>query len=268
MNEMHRSQLIWGVILLLLGGLMLANSMGIRLPGGLTPTELFWPLILILAGLGVMLGIFARRQTEVEQASLDLQGASEASVQLSHGAGELKLHSGAGMTELAHGSFAGGLDQKTHRSGSRLEVRMQPKTDMWVFPFFGPRYRLDWELAFNADIPLALTVQAGANKSIIDLHDLRVIDFKLETGASDTRLTLPAHGRLRADLDLGAASLEVIFPAGVAGRVRISSGVSDVKVDEARFPRAGGVYQSPDFDSAPNAVDLTIDAGVAQIKVR
>ncbi len=108
----------------------------------------------------------------------------------------------------------------------------------------------------------------GANKSMIDLHDMNITDLKLETGASDTRLTLPAHGRFKADLDLGAAALEVIVPVGLSARIRTSTGAADVKIDESRFPHSGGYYQSADFDSASNAVDITIDAGAASIRVK
>jgi hypothetical protein len=58
---MKRGQLIWGFILLLVGGLMLANEMGIRLPNGTSPMELFWPIALLGAGAWVLAGVFARR---------------------------------------------------------------------------------------------------------------------------------------------------------------------------------------------------------------
>jgi len=265
---MRRGQLFWGVILLIVGGLMLLNSMGVRLPGGMSPMDLFWPVILILAGLWVLLGVYMRGSISTEQASVDLQGARQASLKIRHGAGELKLRSGAGSAELARGSFAGGLDQKASLSGDKLEVRMRPSRDFLDFPFFGPHAQLDWDVALNAEIPLALTLSAGANKSVLDLQDMNITDLKVETGASDTRVTLPACGRLRADFDLGAASLELVVPQGVAARIHASIGAADLKVDQARFPRAGGVYQSPDFDSAANAVDISIDAGAASIKVR
>jgi hypothetical protein len=90
----------------------------------------------------------------------------------------------------------------------------------------------------------------------------------VETGASQTNITLPAHGRLRADFELGAASLRLNVPEGVSARIRVSQGVSDVKIDQARFPRSGDVYQSPDFDSAANAVEMKIEAGAAEIRVQ
>ena len=265
---MRRNQLFWGIALLLVGGLMLANEMGIKLPNGMSLSELFWPLILIFGGVWVLVGVFLRGNIETEDASIDLQGANTASIKISHGAGELKIRSGANANELAHGSFAGGLDHKATRNGDRLEVRMKPAKDVMDFPFFGPRTQLDWDVALNPEIPTALTLNVGANKSMLDLRDLNITDFKLETGASETRLTLPARGRFRADLDLGAASLEVTVPDGLSARIRASLGAADLKIDESRFPRSGSYYQSSDYDSAANAVDMTIDAGAASIKVR
>jgi hypothetical protein len=265
---MRRSQLFWGVILLLVGGLMFLNAMGVKLPGGMSLMDLFWPVVLILAGVWVLFGVFIRGNIATETASVDLQGAREARLKIHHGAGELKIHGGAAAGELARGSFAGGLDQKSSRNGDRLEVHMRPARDFMDFPFFGPRVQIDWDVALNADVPLALALSIGANKSNLDLRDLSITDLKLETGASDTKVTLPARGRLNADFDLGAAALEVIVPEGVSARIRASIGAAEMKVDQARFPRNGNVYQSPGFESAVNAVDISVDAGAASIKIR
>jgi len=265
---MKRNQLFWGVILLLIGGLMLANEMGIKLPNNTPFTELFWPLLLILGGVWVLIGVFMRRNLETQNASIDLQGATVANLKLSHGAGELNIHSGAGGSEFARGSFAGGLDHKASRNGDRLEVRMRPAKDFLDIPFFGPRNQLEWDVALNANIPTELTLNLGANKSTIDLRDMKITDLKLETGASETHLILPAQGRFRADLDFGAASLDVTIPEGMSARIRASLGAADMKIDQARFPRNGSYYQSPDFDTALNTVDITIDAGAASIRVK
>ncbi len=265
---MRRNQLMWGVVLLLVGVLMLANSMGIRLPNGKSFMDLFWPLLLILIGGWVLFGVFFRGSAETENVSIDLQDAREANVKLNHGAGEFRVHGGAGMNEMLHASITGGVEQKVNRNGDKLEIKMRPAHDFMSIPFIGPSNQLDWDVALNANIPTALRMNLGANKSTIDLHDLNITDLKLETGASETQLTLPAKGRFNADLDLGAASLTVIIPDGLSARIKASLGAADIKVDESRFPRGGGYYQSPDYNTATNAADITIDAGAASIKIR
>ncbi len=265
---MRRNQLFWGVVLLLVGGLMFASEMGIKLPNGMPLMELFWPVILIFGGVWALVGVFFRGNVEAQNASIELQGASSANLKISHGAGELKIHSGANANELAHGTFTGGLDHKAARNGDRLEVRMRPAKGVMDFPFFGPRTQFDWDVALNAEIPMTLELNLGANKSDIDLSDMNVTNLDLDTGASDTKLTLPSRGRFRADLDLGAASLEVTIPEGLSARIRASLGAADLKIDQSRFPRTGSYYQSPDYDSSANAVDMTVDAGASYIKIK
>jgi hypothetical protein len=265
---MGRNQLVWGTALLLIGGLMLASEMGVRLPNGTSPTDLFWPIALLGAGVWVLIGVFFRGQVEMENISIDLQGASSANVKINHGAGELKIHSGANVNELAHGSFSGGLEHKANRNGDSLDVKMRPVNDFIKLPFFGPNSQINWDLALNPNIPMALNLNLGANKSDIDLRDMNISGLDLDTGASETKITLPVRGRFRADLDLGAASLEVVIPEGLSARIRPSLGAADFKINEARFPRNGSYYQSPDFDSAENSVDMTIDAGAASVRVK
>lgn len=261
---MRRDQLLWGSALLLLGVLMLANAMGIRLPNGNSLTSLFWPVALLLFGAWILFGVFIRRNVESESANVELQDAREARLQMHHGAGEFRLHGGANANEFMHGAFIGGVEQKITRNGDKLEVRMRPAKDFIDFPFFGPHSQLDWDVALNPSIPTALELHLGANKSTMDLRDLKITDLTLKSGASETTLTLPATGRLNADFEIGAASLTLIVPDGVAIRVRASLGAGDLNVDRTRFP----ANESADFASAPNAIDINIKGGACSVKVK
>ena len=79
---MRHNQLFWGIFLLFIGGLLLANEMGIRLPNGMSLMDFFWPMVLIFGGIWVLAGVFFRRSgnVETENASIDLQGANTASL--------------------------------------------------------------------------------------------------------------------------------------------------------------------------------------------
>ena len=261
---MRRGNIIWGVILVLVGVLLLAGEMGIRLPNGKSLMSLFWPILLIGFGAWVLIGVFIRRNIETEATGIDLQGAREAAVRISHGAGEMRIHGGAGGNELVRGTFMGGLDHKASLNGDKLDVKMRPADNFLEFPFFIGHNQLDWDVALNSSIPMTLDMNLGANKSVIDLRDMKVTDIKFKSGANDTDLTLPAQGRLNADFEVGAASLTLIVPEGVAIRVRASIGAGDIKVDRSRFPSD----VSPDFETAANAVDIKIKGGACSVRVK
>ena len=69
-------------------------------------------------------------------------------------------------------------------------------------------------------------------------------------------------------MEAGAASLVIHVPDGVAARVDYDAGLASVSVDQNRFPKQNGIYQSADFESAENKVDIRIETGMASIAIR
>ncbi|MBN1304099.1 MAG: hypothetical protein JXA13_06655 [Anaerolineales bacterium] len=266
---MRRSNIFWGFILILVGSLFLVKSMGIELPGGADVMEYFWPLLLVFLGLWVIWGVTIGKSGEPvsEAFSIDLGTARKAALNLKHGAGQLTVRSGALSTQLLTGSFAGGVKQKIRFEDESLNVELRSAVD---FPFSWDwgSHGLEWDMQINSQIPLELKLDTGANQSTIDLRDTKVTYLDLNTGASSTDLTLPAGaGQVRVDIDLGAASLDVRVPEGVAARIKVDQGITAVEIDAARFPYSGQFYQSANYDTAENRIDMDIDAGVGRIAV-
>ena len=175
------------------------------------------------------------------------------------------MHSGAESSEIVNGTFGNGLSYKSRVEAGRMEVKLRTSQHAWAW---WPGESLDWDIRLNHDIPLSLKIDSGASASTLDLSDLKVTELDINTGASSTVLTLPANsGNTHVDIDTGASSLKVSIPSGVAARIRIKSGIAAVNVN-SRFPRLdGGLYQSTDYSTATNRVDMTIDAGVGSIEV-
>jgi hypothetical protein len=60
----------------------------------------------------------------------------------------------------------------------------------------------------------------------------------------------------------------VEIPQGVAAQIQHGGGLSTLKVDETRFPQVSdSLYRSPDYDTAANKIDLTIETGVTSITI-
>ena len=268
---MRRSNLFWAGILILVGILLLLYNLDII---NVDVWGLIWPLFLILLGAWTLWGVFfARRSVGMEEATIPLEGAAQARVRVKHGAGRLRVDSSAGPGDLVAGTFGGGLERRVKRDGDTLDVemRMPPAAfPPFVFPWaWGAGNTLDWSFGLNGEVPIALEFDTGAGEARLDLSDLCVTDLRVRTGASSTDLTLPANaGHTQARINAGAASVTVRVPSGVAARIRAGGGLASVNVDRNRFPRKGGVYQSPDYETAPNKVDLEIETGVGSIHVR
>ncbi len=269
---MRRGSLFWGVIFIVVGGIWLLDQLGLMV--GVNIWNLIWPSILIILGLWVLLG--ARREIkpiEVEQVTLPLEGAERARIHLKFDAGRLRVGSDIGPTELIDGIFSGGVDHHVKQEGDRLDLDMRLPSQGFpdvILPWNWGRWAgFEWNLGLNGEIPLELDVDTGASEAKLDLEDLKVVDLRLDTGASSTEITLPAKaGFTKVVIDAGAASLRIRVPSGVAARIKTKGALVGVDIDRSRFPREGGVYQSPDYSTAENKADIDVDLGAGSISVR
>lgn len=65
----------------------------------------------------------------------------------------------------------------------------------------------------------------------------------------------------------GAGNVVVHVPAGVAAKVHATSGLGKVTVD-SRFSKIdGNTYQSADYDSAADKVEITAKSGAGNVSV-
>jgi hypothetical protein len=265
---MRRSGLFWGIILLLIGLLLLLSNLGVIT---VSVWSAMWAVVLIALGVGMLWGIVVGPgAAEDEEVAIPLEGAGRARVRVKHGAGRLRLSGHAASGALVEGTFRSGLDYRTQRRGDELDVEMSPRGLFYVLaPWNWGREGVGWNFALNGEIPLALAFETGASDVGLDLSELRVTDLRLETGASSVNVTLPAHaGFTQARIEAGAASVSLLVPSNVAARLRFRGAFASVDVDRNRFPRTGAAYQSPDYDTAQNRVDIEVEAGVGSLRVR
>lgn len=225
------------------------------------------PPVIVAVGLGLLLGGVAWRLSAPREEEgavtkrIPLGGASEATVVIHHGGGELRVTSHHEPYNLIDGRFEGGVREEVRRDGRRLHVRLEPA-----------RTRLGggrrWDIGLKPGVPLELTIAGGAQSSEIDLSRLLVGSLSLETGASSTTLTLPERGRVDVRIQAGGARVAVKVPPGMEARIGLSASMSAWDIDEGRFPRSGDVYQSAGFDTAGDRADIRIEGGAASFSVR
>lgn len=261
---MRRGNIFWGGILIILGLLFFLQERGLISD----VFGWFWPVFLLLLGVWILAGPWmARAGSSEETFSIDLQGAAQVSLQLDHGAGSVQLGGGAPAGVAVAGTRATAMDIHDHRSGDRLEVKIDAGPTF--IPFLGPESGV-WRFQLSQDVPLSLDVDAGASSMDFDLTELKVTRLKVDTGASTLKVRLPAHaGNTSVDIDSGAATLDLSVPQDVAARLYMKQGASTVNVDLARFPlRDTGFYQSADYDSAANKVDIHLNGGANTVSVQ
>lgn len=200
-----------------------------------------------------------------DRLAIPLEGAADAEVMVTFGAGHLRIGAAApGM--LLDGAFAGGV--RVERGGSG-RVRLAPPAPPSGWSLNRAPYT--WTMGVSGEVPLRLRVETGAADAELDLTRLRLAELRLRTGASETRVVLPAAaGVTLVDAEGGAAAIHFRVPDGVAARIRTSIALGSSDVDLARFPRtaSGEAWESPDFATAANRVEVNVRGGIGSVSVR
>jgi len=249
----------WPLAVTFVGVALLLSTTGVI---AIAPGQLvaWWPVVVIGLGVWFLIGaLFARPQPRNETLSLPLGGATEADVVVHFGGGEL-IVGPAEPGALVAGQFDGGVLATTGRPG---RVELKPYEGGWMF--WGRPLR--WNLGLTSEVPVDLRLESGANRSAMDLSALMIRRLVVKTGASETRIRLPAHGSTSVKAEAGVAALTLEVPDGVAARIRTKMALGSTRVDEHRFPRALEGWASAGYETAGDRVDIEIEGGLGSITV-
>jgi hypothetical protein len=195
-----------------------------------------------------------------ETLSMPIGDLSEASIRLNFGGGQLNVRP-ARPGILVSGTFEQGVVQKTVGPGM---IELEPAEPHRAF---AKGCSLHWDVGLTGEIPVDLRLETGANQSVVDLSGLRIRRLAVKTGASDTTIKLPTTGQIDVTVECGFAQVTIDVPDGVAARVhgRISLGAT--VVDDKRFPKSPEGWASPDFQTAPCRVDISVSGGFGTVRI-
>lgn len=159
------------------------------------------------------------------RATIPLDGAAGARIQLRHSAGRLRLDAADDAAAMVEGVFGGGLDQNVSIVGGQADVRLAVTR---LSGFLSPRYpwawgratSLDWDVGVSGRIPIALTVEAVDDTGLLELGGLRLTELDIRVTAASLEVSLPAHDsavRVRVDAKAGSVDLRgaAVSVAGV-----------------------------------------------------
>lgn len=294
-----------GVILILIGVLFLLNTTGVLDIGVWESIAVLWPLLLIAIGIEK---IFMATQTlkplaflspliivatvayavvaspgggftfssddDSSQQSSDWSvsgdpGVTAMDVNMDFGGGRIKVRGGAETGKLLEGQFyhRGKRPEVTsEETGNTMQVTLKRRSSTIGI---GQRDRERWIVKLDETIPVNLSLDAGGAQVRLDLADIVLNKLDIETGAADVDLILGAKSpEVHCNVSCGAASIDMVIPAGAGLRVDRESAMSSFSTGDIELVESGKYKESPDFDKRNVRIFLTIDAGVSTLRIR
>jgi hypothetical protein len=201
-----------------------------------------------------------------------LDSAQRARVELEFGTGSLSVAAQEQPAGLADGTLAyregERVDRKFYQQGGTGYLRIHGEGLAGIFD--DPAARGEnrrWDLKFNPEVPMTLTVHGGVGKADLDLSQLHVTDLEMHNGIGQSEITLPQHGRLQATVEGGIGKTTIVIPEGMAARIDVEKGISSINVI-GNYMHQGNSYISPGYSMSKDRVDLKVKGGIGKITVQ
>ncbi len=229
-----------------------------------------------------------------------LNGATTAKFDINTGAGNLTIDRLTGSEPvLAAGTLEyfekQGPPTRSVRSDNgqaTLTVRGGSAGQPWFrFPWEACNGAFEWQIHLNRIVSSDITAHSGGGNVKLDLAGMAVTRVSADTGGGNMDVLLPDNaanlsvtartgagnvtveigsgmtGSNTVNADSGAGNVVVRVPSGIAAKVHATSGLGKVMVD-SRFSQIDKkTYQSSDFDSAANKVEITVHSGAGNASV-
>ncbi len=293
--------LTWAIILIAVGGVALLNNLKVINVNWVDLLN-FWPVILILIGLDLVLGrrsLFGSLgmaaiavvviggivwfagvagshlpltgNTVTSRFSKELGSVDAVNVQLKLGAGDTTVTTLSGSQNVAEGSYTSdsrlklNVDYDSSGSTGRLTIS-QTGTDN-NFRFAGNNTLGELNVRLTDSVPVDLTVDAGVGEVTLDLTGIKLHSLTIKAGVGDINVILPASGDFTVNAKAGVGSLDIRVPKGLAARVDYHGGISSLDVPD-RFSKVdGGRWETSGFAGAKDRVSLQIDSGIGSVDI-
>ena len=206
-----------------------------------------------------------------------LNGVTTAKVDIHAGDGNLMIDRLAGGEQvLASGTLQylenQGLPTRTLNTSdgqATLTLKGSGAGQSWFrFPWAACNGATEWQIHLNPTVSSDITAHSDGGNVKLDLAGMAVTRVSADTGGGNMDVVLPEDAaNLSVTAKSGAGNVVVLVPSGIAARIHASTGLGKVIVD-SRFNKIdGNTYQSSDFDSAANKVEITVHSGAGNVSV-
>ncbi len=290
---------VWGIFLLFLGIVFLLQSLNV-LPWGLWETLWrFWPVLIIIVGLVILLrrfnvwlvsllvlalfgaclgiaiwqyGLSPLTGVITKNYSEPLGSLQRAQIEAGFTAGSLTVGSlSSGSSNFVEADYEVRNGESSMKADFLRQGDSEGNLNLSVERLdrrFWDRGGIRWVVNFTRRIPLAISIKSDVSNVDLNLSELEVIELHLDVDVGNYKVTMPSSaGTTYAYIKADVANVEVTVPGGVAAKIKVDDGLTTFDIDESRFPKKGDYYMSQDFESADNRIEFEIDSDVGMVHI-
>ncbi len=217
------------------------------------------------------------------ESAAPLNGLTDGRLVFASGASNVVIRGDPVLTDLYRAHFEGAAPG-IHVQGNTVTIKHRNRPHFeWSMRSLGEiqvnvslPWQLGWmmrtagEVRLNTTIPWQVEIRAGASHVEADLSAVTLDTLTVKGGASQVTVTLPRpSGTVPIRVGAGASQVTIHRPAGVAARIHIHNGTSQVRLDSQQFSAIAGEmrWEAPDYDRSPDRYDIEISGGASRLTI-
>lgn len=141
------------------------------------------------------------------------------------------------------------------------------KIDMDTYVESGPKLKNNAEISLHTDPLWDMKIDAGAAKLDFDLTSFRIDRVDVNSGASSVRFILgDEYNETDLFINSGAAEVTIEVPQTSGCKV-VTNTILTGKTLDGFDKIETGLYQTQNFESAENIINIEVDAAISSLKV-
>jgi predicted membrane protein len=158
-------------------------------------------------------------------------------------------------------------------------------------PWVTKNEAIEWQIYLNPAVFSDITAHSGGGNVNLDLTGMVVTNVWTDTGGGNIDVILPDNtanlsvtaktgagnvtieigngitGISSINATSGAGKVIIHAPAGIATKIHATSGMGKVTLNPRFVKIDSNTYQSPDYESAVNKIEITINSGAGDVTV-
>ena len=198
-----------------------------------------------------------------ESQSVELDKAERVNVELSMGAGELRV--AGGSAKLLEGDFQ-------YYSLWKPEVRYRStgsRGDLTIRAASSRRNAGagEWSLRLNNQVPLEVTTNLGAGEAHLDFSSLNLRGVEVHMGVGELRLDLRGAPKQSYDVRIhgGVGEASVLLPKSVGIVATAKGGIGEISA--RGLEKRGGYWSNPGHENDPVTIRVDATGGIGEIRL-
>ena len=126
-----------------------------------------------------------------------------------------------------------------------------------------------WQIHLNPNVQTDISAHSGGGNLKLNLASMVVTRVSADTGGGNLDLVLPDQAsNLAVTARTGAGNVVIHVPNGMAVKVQATTGLGKVIADSRFNKMDGNLYQSPDYEMAPEKAEITAHSGAGNITLK